>query len=443
MDVQIVSTEIIKPCAPTPHHLRNFKLSFLDQTCAPFYIPLTLFYNTKFDLANISETHGQLKKSLSETLTLFYPLAGRVQDLFTIDCNDEGVSYTEAKANFTLSEFLQEPDLNSINKFLPRNTNVLENDFEIQMSIQVSVLGCGELVIGACLFHRVVDITTMASFLRTWANFCRGTGDKEVTYQDLALGPSLFPPLSTFPGDYLKNNTNYLFYGQDYSLTRRFVFDASAIATLRAKATSEAVPKPSRIEALTGFISERLMAGLESAASKNPPPTLIISHAVNIRKRFEPPLADTAFGNLSWFAVAFYSPSEPKMELPDYVEMLREVLQGINGESLRELEPKTAIYALSETMGTIQKSDGMREYKFTSWCNMGFYDLDFGWGRPAWVAHMGDAANCRTMRQFLFIEGRNAGEIELWILFGEEDMAMLENDPEFTAFATPNPSISL
>ena len=39
----------------------------------------------------------------------------------------------------------------------------------------------------------------------------------------------------------------------DY-VTRRFVFHDKAIATLRAKAKSELVPKPTRIEALTCFI---------------------------------------------------------------------------------------------------------------------------------------------------------------------------------------------
>ncbi|KAL6533109.1 hypothetical protein OROMI_027221 [Orobanche minor] len=446
MDVQILSTEIIKPSSPTPHHLRHFKPSFLDQTSAPFYIPLTLFYNTKFDLGDDSQIHIHLKKSLSETLNIFYPLAGRIQDMFTILCNDDGVCYTEAKANFTLSEFLHRPDLNLLNKFLPRRTNSLETGIDFQFSVQISVFSCGGFVIGACAFHRIVDVATMASFLKTWAGYCGPTRYEPVGKPDLALdlGSSLFPPLSSLPADYLTNHTSFYFPGGNFSsLTRRFVFNSSAIAALRKKATSAAVPRPSRVEVLTGFISERLMAGLKKLASEPPPPAMTVTHAVNIRKRIEPPLPENAFGNFTWFAAAFYSPSD-EVGLPDYVETLRESLDGINGENLKEMEPESVVRSLSTNMRMLSDSESngqLRVYKFSSWCNMGFYDLDFGWGRPVWVAHMGDAGDSRTKHQLMFLDGTNEGEIELWVLFGEDDMWMLENDDEFLAFARPNPSI--
>lgn len=254
MDLQIVSKEMIKPSVPTPHHLRNFEHSFLDQLIPPFYFPLTLFYNTKFDLSNISQIHNHLKKSLSETLTIFYPLAGRIQNPVSLDCNDEGVPYTEAIAGCTLSEFLKEPDLNLLNKFLPLEANIMKDGKEGHVAIQVTILECGGLVIGVCVFHKVSDLATMASFLRTWADLFHGKGDQkiEILHQDLALGSSLFPPLSSFPDDYESNSTNFFFNERNGSITRRFVFDASSIATLRAKATSVSIPNPSRIEALTG-----------------------------------------------------------------------------------------------------------------------------------------------------------------------------------------------
>lgn len=196
---------------------------------------------------------------------------------------------------------------------------------------------------------------------------------------------------------------------------------------------------------LPGFITERLMTGLESG-SKKAPLSVMISHVVNIRRRLNPPLPDTAFGNLLWFVVAFYAPSGSTMELSEYVETLREVLHGISSENLRELEPEEAIEAMSEIQGEISTGDEglMKVFRFVSWCNMGLYDLDFGWGKPCWVAHMADAAHhSRAKHQFLFLEGKSGGAIELWVLLDEQDMALLEKDPQFTAFATPNPSIPL
>ncbi|KAK6156119.1 hypothetical protein DH2020_010367 [Rehmannia glutinosa] len=346
--------------------------------------------------------------------------------MFTIDCNDQGASYTEAKANFTLSQYLQKPHLNTLNKFLPRHPNILENDPDFQVSIQVTLLACGGLVIGACVFHRVVDIATMVNFIRTWASFCRGDYREFNNFQDLSLGSSIFPQLTSLFGDYNMANygNHYFSQGKNYSVTRRFVFNASAIAVLREKAKSDAVPNPSRIEALTGFICKRLMVAVQKNNEK-PPSLLFISHAVNIRKRWDPPLPENAFGNFTWFAAAFYSLSESEMEVSDCVETMREALEGINGENLKELEPERAVKKLIESIGIIYENDEVRDY------------------RPVWVAHMGDAAKGRTMHQFMFIEGKIGGEIELWMLFSEEEMAMLENDPEFIAFATPNPSISI
>lgn len=259
MDLQIVSTQMIKPSVPTPHHLRNYDLSFLDQIIPSLYVPLTLFYNTKFEVSKISEIHNHLKKSLAETLAIFYPLAGRVRDLVSIDCNDQGVRYVEATAKCTLSEYLKRPHLNSLNKFLPFEANVLkEGKDNILMSLQVTILECGGLVIGVCLFHRVCDFATVTLFLKTWADLFCGNGDKNIELH-LDMGSSLFPALSSFPEDYESNAKDFFFSERNSSITRRFVFDASSVATLRAKATSENIPNPSRIEALTGFITQRLM----------------------------------------------------------------------------------------------------------------------------------------------------------------------------------------
>ncbi|GFP87805.1 bahd acyltransferase at5g47980 [Phtheirospermum japonicum] len=264
---------------------------------------------------------------------------------------------------------------------------------------------------------------------------------KEIKNQKLALelGSSLFPQFSSFPDNFVADQRKTVFSEhRKYYLTKRFVFGSSAIAALRAKAASTAVPKPSRIESLTGFIVGRLMEGLKRKPA--PPATVMVVHPVNIRRRTDPPLPESAFGNFAWFAVVFYLLSE-EAELPDYVERLREVFDGIDGEDLRKLEPEIIVRTLSDSMGALNE---IKAYKFSSWCNMGFYGLDFGWGlEPVWVAHMGDAGESRTKQQFLFMEGRNEGEIELWVLFGDEEIEMLENDHEFLAFATPNPAASV
>ena len=47
-------------------------------------------------LSNHAERSSLLKKSLSDVLVRFSPLAGRIKDKSSIDCNDEGVEFYEA-----------------------------------------------------------------------------------------------------------------------------------------------------------------------------------------------------------------------------------------------------------------------------------------------------------------------------------------------------------
>ncbi|KAI3992376.1 hypothetical protein MKX01_013243, partial [Papaver californicum] len=110
MKVQVVSKESIKPSSPTPNHLKIFNLSFLDQLAPPIYVNILLYYfhNAK-KIINADVRRSVLKKSLAETLTKLYPLAGKIiDDKFIVDCNDEGVDYIETKvSNRKLSQLIQ------------------------------------------------------------------------------------------------------------------------------------------------------------------------------------------------------------------------------------------------------------------------------------------------------------------------------------------------
>jgi shikimate O-hydroxycinnamoyltransferase len=124
LEVDIISKENIKPSFPTPSHLQTYKLSLLDQLIPSPYASIILFYPNNDhcdDLSNIPKRLELLKKSLSETLTQFYPLAGKIKGDLYIECNDEGVCFAEAHVSGScLSEFLSHPDPLLTHKFLPR-----------------------------------------------------------------------------------------------------------------------------------------------------------------------------------------------------------------------------------------------------------------------------------------------------------------------------------
>ncbi|KAK3023920.1 hypothetical protein RJ639_043463 [Escallonia herrerae] len=444
MDVQILSRETIKPSSPTPHHLKTFKLSLFDQLAPVLYIPLSLFYPSKIGHQSPSQTLTGLKKSLAETLTRFYPLAGRIKDPISIDCNDEGVLFSEARVNCKLSKFLEEIDTGSLRKFLPCDTLFcFGNDFDTIVAVQVTIFDCGGVAIGTNMLHKLIDATTMCAFLKSWADTTAGSHN-EVMYPDLTSASAIFPPRNPLPGELQSYFSDDNFFIEKHeSRMRRFVFDATAIATLRAKAATGTVPDPTRIEALTAFIWKHFIAA--SKAINGHATSSMATHAVNLRRRMEPPLPNHCMGSLVWLATAMQDLSETEVELAELVETLRETLSNFDSESVNALKGDQGLALISskaEEMGNMQhRKVKMNMYRFTSWCNMGLYNMDFGWGKPVWVGQMGDPEDKRSMQMIVFIE-RGDG-IEAWMFSDEKEVCVLEKDPEFLAHASPNPLIRI
>lgn len=118
-EVEIISKQNIKPA--TPQHLKMYKLSIFDQLNAHYYVPFVYFYpnDPRYKLSVYAKTK-LLKKSLSETLTRFYPLAGKVDnDNLHVKCDDDGVYYVEARVNDQLSSYLSQPEYSRIHQLFP------------------------------------------------------------------------------------------------------------------------------------------------------------------------------------------------------------------------------------------------------------------------------------------------------------------------------------
>lgn len=114
VEVEIISREDIRPSSPTPSHLRVFNLSLLDHLIPSPYAPIILYYTSpnsdKTYLSEVPKRLELLKKSLSETLTQFYPLGGKIKELdFSIECNDEGANFVQAKVKCPIDKFLVQP----------------------------------------------------------------------------------------------------------------------------------------------------------------------------------------------------------------------------------------------------------------------------------------------------------------------------------------------
>ncbi|KAM3345439.1 stemmadenine O-acetyltransferase-like [Capsicum galapagoense] len=452
MEIIILSKEIVKPSKPTPPNLTKHKQSLFDQLACEICITPIFFYKNNNPLSEINNadiTGSRLKNCLSETLTLFQPLAGELssEDSAFVDCNDKGVLYVEAHVKgVSLDEFLRNLDLSQLINFLPQNGSMgskmnYVQTLETLVSIQVTRFDCGGVAIGGVLFHKLLDGATMSKFFNTWAKIARGDDDagieKIASTLDFTSSSRLFPPQTHLPQEFVEMKKEIFFYGEK-SLVRRFVFNAKAIEDIKMKVSSESVPHPTRVEALTTFIWKHMILATRRAKGHSSRP-FMVSHLVNLRSRIDPKLPN-AFGNLVFVANSeVLQMSDDEVELPHLLGIVREMFKNMNSENLKALEGDDAfdcIVDMTTQVGSLMSQ--LDTYKFSSWCNFGLYDVDFGWGKPIFVAPFIDTISSLNKQQIILVEnGKNDG-IEAWILRNNDEMVELENDEEFLAFASPN-----
>ncbi|XP_058068751.1 stemmadenine O-acetyltransferase-like [Magnolia sinica] len=425
MKVQVTSREIIKPSSPTPHHLRRFKITLLDQLIPRMYVPMLLFYSSK-DGCNIEtvERTQQLKKSLSETLTGYYPLAGRIrEDSSIVECNDEGVDFSEARVDGRLSEFLEQPYVEVLDQMVPCNYHFAKSGLDVLLAVQVNLFNCGGMAIGVCIFHKVADGTTIATFINRWASQSHGTSD--------TTGPD-FQSSTFFPTE--GPEPLFAFVTKENVVTKRFVFDASKIAALRDRPSIDSqVGRPTRVEALTALIWRCIMrtSGEEGSVRAS-----LAVHAVNLRGRMSPPLPDHSFGNIIFIATSVVTEKECLEDMQCYLERkLRDAIRAVNSNSIKELQKpdgiSRALAAISSEVGKYVDC-GIDYCYFSSWCRFPLYEVDFGWGKPAWVS-----IATLLLKNLVILNRTRCGDgIEAWVNMEDVHMAKFEQDQELLSFVS-------
>ncbi|KAL5549479.1 hypothetical protein UlMin_004710 [Ulmus minor] len=429
LEVELISNEIVKPSSPTPGNLRHYQLSFLDHLTPKTYNPFVLFYhlNVHGDSNNITQICIELKKSLSNVLTLYYPLAGRVNKDEFVDCNDEGIPFFEAQVKGKLiSEVMKNPILPELDKFLPFE---LDEVAEFPLGVQLNVFECGGIAIGVCLSHQLGDALSCLVFIKTWVAIARGEAD---VARPQFVSAALFPP-KTEPywfnpnSDITKKNI----------ITKGFVFSASTIEALRNKydkniSLDENERRPSRIEVLSTFIFSRIVAATNDIQSGGVEKLYVVVHPVNIRPKLDPPLPENSFGNLYRIATTLVPWSNINEEkcVNGLVKQFREAIRKVDKEYLEQVQQgnEVCLDFLKENATNVAMRGGeVITVSFTSLCRFPLYEADFGWGKPAWVSSASFVCN-----NVISFRDTKLGEgIETYITLNEDFMAKLEADQEF------------
>ncbi|CAM8942221.1 unnamed protein product [Rhodiola kirilowii] len=409
--IQLISTEVIKPSPATTspsstQTLKRFKLggASLHQSliCASTlsYVPLTLFYPAKpRALFNVGLERAQvLKQSLGQTLTKFYPLAGKIRLGLKDDIcvyvefdDDSGACYKEARVRCHMSRFLKRPDYKLMDGFLPIGDNEDDEGFHVAKT-QVNIFECGGIAVSVLISQFVNEVVSLSDFLKDWAGGTKGFCCRN--------GQALRVDLGFNELDLMQRR---LFNKGKQAVSGRFIFDSEAIASLKAITVSSRVPNPTTIEAVSSLIwkctmdSLRTKSGLESKAC-----ALLLS--TKARR-----------------TVMALCGDESKTDLDDLVHRLRGAITE-GGNSWLEYE-----------------SEDMDNLICYGWCASGIYEVDFGWGRPAWVTSTGSSLSNISGHQFLnsvmLVETRWGDGIEAWVTLDEKSMVDLVRNQELLTFS--------
>ena len=417
--IEVISKETIIPSSPTPDHLRHYQLSFLDQVSPLVYQPLVLFYANSYGTNQFNSTaiSNQLKGSLSDVLTYFYPLAGRVIGNNFVDCNDKGIPYVETKVKCKLFDIIQNPVPGELNHLIPFQLDYVT---DINFGVQFNVFDCGVIAIGVCLSHQIADSLSVVTFVNSWAAI--SSGQTELPKPQFVLA-KLFAPKDTSGFDTRSGIT------KENIISKRFVFDAPVIEALRAKYSDSPSFKneepPSRVQALSTFIWSRYVAmtQVESAPSR----AYVVAHAVNLRPRMVPPLPQNSFGNYFRFTMTISSLKSGE-ECYGVLKQVREQIKKIDEDYVRKIQEDANKHLdfLEDSANRILVKGEMVSFNFTSLCKFPLNDADFGWGRPTWVG----SSALPFKNLVVFFDTKSGGGIEAYISLKVEDMAKFEVDKE-------------
>ncbi|XP_076890377.1 tabersonine-19-hydroxy-O-acetyltransferase-like [Bidens hawaiensis] len=329
------------------------------------------FYKNNTNVGDINI----LKKSLSETLTSYYPFAGRflAPSMPIIDCSDQGVEFLEVSNDSRLRDFVVMKDLDEsiLDQLIP---NYAAGDNPNLVEVWLNHFKCGAVALGVSISHKLGDGFTMANFLNHWATVTRGGYPKTPTFWLSASKSNIEVPEYDFKGiDRVK-----------YA-TRTFMFTNSKLNELKNKffATSNHVP--------CGEHGKKII-------EKNRP--------------------EIAAGNIC--TIADITVDSGEINFTEVIAKLRKEIMEIkevrNVEELGEM--------LLNKFSTVS-DDQSRTYTFSSLCRFPFYQVDFGWGKPVRVIAKSGVSDGNVVQ---LVDTPSGDCIEAIVRLEEEEMAIFEKD---------------
>ncbi|XP_070003301.1 uncharacterized acetyltransferase At3g50280-like [Nicotiana sylvestris] len=456
---------LIKKCTIFPSQkssIPDLKLSVSDlPMLSVHYIQKgCLFTRPPFSIAHLISL---LKLSLSQTLTHFPPLAGRLltdQDGYVyISCNDAGVDFEHATAtDIFIRDVIGSIDvLDHVKEFFPFDRTVsYQGHFRPLLAVQVTELADG-VFIGCAVNHSVIDGTSFWNFFNTFAEDSRGV--KRITKQpnfnrnsilisNAVLKLPANGPTVTFDADAPLRERIFSFSRESIQRLKsktnnqKSNFDEEInIVELMAKQSNDPLIQCSRTEK-AAVISTAEISSFQSLcallwravtrARKFPASKMTTFRmAVNCRHRLQPKLDPLYFGNAIQSIPTYTSAGDVlSHDLRWCAEQLNKNVKAHDNVMVRKYvedwEKDPRCFPLGNFDGAMLTMGSSPRFPM--------YDNDFGWGRP--VAIRSGRANKFDGKISAFPGREGGGSVDLEVVLSPETMKGLELDTEFMQYVS-------
>lgn len=428
MEVQITSRKLITPSSPTPPHLQNTRVTCFDQLAPFFYVPTIFYYPVEGEEYAVKNAEKSLllQKSLSEILTLYHPFAGRyARDNLSIECNDKGVEYLEAKVYGSLSQFLQRT---SPNHLVQQN---FHPHYSSPLAVQFNEFECGGVAIGISMTHKIGDGFTMFTLINKWATACR-IGVNKVHPPSFELG-IIFPPREA-------SRVQNVVLGRaptNKIVTKKFVFDGEAISNLKAAASASSSQfnrhQLTRVKVVTALIWSAFIRVDQARDGRRRPSMLKVP--VNLRGKTNIKIPENSCGNFISWAVTQYLPNdEIKMQLHELVSRIHDAIEKTVSNYEKASNGEDLFFMVNEDFQKVSQALKESEadvYMFSCWSRFPLYDADFGWGKPDLASR-----SVQVEREMiLLLDTKDGKGIEARVSLEENKMLLFLQDPYILAFS--------
>ncbi|KAF5795271.1 putative alcohol O-acetyltransferase [Helianthus annuus] len=260
VSVKVIRTETVAPNQPWHDHWLPF--TNLDLLVPPFDVGSFFCYKRSHESVDVTTMVDALKASLSQALTLFYPLAGELVRNAAgepeIHCNNKGVDFIVAAADVKLQELnFHNPDVSIEGKLMPKRRHGV-------LAIQVTMLKCGGVVIATMFDHRVADGYSANMFVSSWADMTRSqppsflpsfrrsvlNARRPTVYTPLTA--NMFISLSNLPLIQIDPNMEPNF-DQDLLISRIYYIEGDQLKKLQLLASENGCQR-SKLESFTSFL---------------------------------------------------------------------------------------------------------------------------------------------------------------------------------------------